>query len=46
MKRDESGIDWRMEMIDFSEGLLLGLFLTEKEIRRAMLDELASSGCV
>ena len=43
---DESGIDWRMETIDFSEGLLLELFLIGKEIRRAMQDELASSGCV
>ena len=46
MNGDESGIDWRMETIDFSEGLQLGLFLTEKENRRAMQDELASSGCV
>ena len=43
---DESGIDWRTETIDFSEGLLLELVLTEKEIRRAMQDELAGSGCV
>ena len=35
-----------METIDFSEGLLLGLFRTEREIRRAMQNELASSGCV
>ena len=46
MKGDESGIDWRMETIDFSEGLTLGLFLTEKDIRRAMQDELASSRCL
>lgn len=45
MKANESGIYWRMETIDFSEGLPLGLILTEKEIRRAMQDELASSGC-
>ena len=43
---DESGIDWRMETIDFSEGSSLELFLTEREIRRAMQDELASSGCI
>ena len=35
-----------MEMIDFIEGLLLELFLAEREIRHAMQDELASSGCV
>ena len=46
MNGDESGIGWRMETIDFSEGLPLGLFLTEKVNRRAMQDELASSGCV
>ena len=43
---EESGIDWRMETIDFDDGLLLELFLTERKIRRAMQDELASSGCV
>ncbi len=43
---DESGIDWRMETIDFSEGLSLELVLTEREIRRAMQDELASSGFI
>ena len=46
MKGDESGIDWRMETIDFSKGLPLGFFLTEKEIRGAMQDVLASSGCL
>ena len=35
-----------MATIDFIEGLLHEMFLAEKEIRRAMQDELASSGCV
>ena len=43
---EESGIDWRMETIDFNDGLLLELFLTGRKFRRAMQDELASSGCV
>ena len=47
MKRGEkSGIDWRMETIDFNDGLLLGMLFTERKTRRAMQDERASSGCL